>query len=335
MNKEILKHVVRYILMILIIIVCCKIYHFSSETGTSSSERSGKVAKAIVMMSKENKNLSEEKIAKKVETIQPIVRKTAHFSVYMLLGLLLMCCSETFKGKNIIKFDISIILAFLYACSDELHQLLIQGRSGEFRDVSIDTTGALLGILIILLVSIIIQKIRERNKKNIKSLAENFDKDVKKRSVIFIASTGGHLNELMQVKVLFNKYNYHIITERNKVDKSLKKDYGRRMSFLIYGTKKYPIKYFFKFLANCFISLYYYFKFQPEVIVTTGTHTAVPMCYIGKIFGSKVIFIETFANRTSGTVSGKLVYPIADTFVVQWEEMEKIYPKAVCWGWIY
>ena len=49
----------------------------------------------------------------------------------------------------------------------------------------------------------------------------------------------------------------------------------------------------------------------------------------------RVIFIETFANRTSGTVAGKLVYPIADTFVVQWEEMHKVYPKSVCWGWIY
>ena len=35
------------------------------------------------------------------------------------------------------------------------------------------------------------------------------------------------------------------------------------------------------------------------------------------------------------TVAGKLVYPIADTFVVQWEEMHKVYPKSVCWGWIY
>ena len=93
--------------------------------------------------------------------------------------------------------------------------------------------------------------------------------------------------------------------------------------------------YIFKFIANCFISLYYFFRYQPEVVVTTGTHTAVPMCYIAKLFGSKVIFIETFANRTSGTVAGRLVYPIADTFVVQWEEMNKVYPKSVCWGWIY
>ena len=47
------------------------------------------------------------------------------------------------------------------------------------------------------------------------------------------------------------------------------------------------------------------------------------MCYIAKLFGSKVIFIETFANRTSGTVAGRLVYPIADTFVVQWKKCTK------------
>jgi len=61
----------------------------------------------------------------------------------------------------------------------------------------------------------------------------------------------------------------------------------------------------------------------------------VPMCYIAKVFRKKVIYIETFANRNSKTVAGRFVYPIADVFVVQWEEMKKIYPKAEYWGWIY
>jgi len=59
------------------------------------------------------------------------------------------------------------------------------------------------------------------------------------------------------------------------------------------------------------------------------------MCYIGKIFGSKIIFIETFANSKTKTLSGKIVYKIADTFIVQWEDMKKLYPKAICAGWIY
>ena len=333
MNKNILKHIVRYILIVLIIIVCCNIFHFSSEKGEVSGKRSGKVTKAIVVAT--NKDLSEKEVEIKVKAIDPITRKIAHFSVYTLLGILLMACCETYKGKQIVKFDISIILAFLYACSDELHQKFVSARSCEFRDVCIDTTGAFLGIAIILLIFTIIEYVKFVKENETRKLSENNYKETKKRKVVFIASTGGHLNEIMQVKPLFNKYDYHIITEKTEVDKSLKEEYGNKMSFLIYGTKKYPFKYFFKFIANCFISLYYFFRFQPEVIVTTGTHTAVPMCYIAKIFGSKVIFIETFANRTTGTVSGKLVYPIADTFVVQWEEMQKVYPKAVCWGWLY
>ena len=92
----------------------------------------------------------------------------------------------------------------------------------------------------------------------------------------------------------------------------------------------YSSKLFFRFL---FIIIF--LKQRPDVIVTTGTHTAVPMCYIAKVFRKKVIYIETFANRNSKTVAGRFVYPIADVFVVQWEEMKKIYPKAEYWGWIY
>ena len=88
-------------------------------------------------------------------------------------------------------------------------------------------------------------------------------------------------------------------------------------------------------IFNCFKSLYIYFKIKPKIVITTGTHTAVPMCYIAKIFGSKVIFIETFANRETKTLAGRFVYPIADLFIVQWEEMLKIYPKAVYFGGVY
>ena len=59
------------------------------------------------------------------------------------------------------------------------------------------------------------------------------------------------------------------------------------------------------------------------------------MCCIGKIFGSKIIYIETFANINKKTVTGRLIYHIADLFIVQWEEMLELYPKAVLGGSIY
>jgi UDP-N-acetylglucosamine:LPS N-acetylglucosamine transferase len=155
------------------------------------------------------------------------------------------------------------------------------------------------------------------------------------KKVLFISSTGGHLNELMQLKPIFKKYDYHIITEKDKINIELKKEYGKRISYLPYGTRSKLFSYIFKFTYMCFKSIFLYFKIRPQVIVTTGTHTAGPMCYLGKIFGSKIVYIETFANSRTRTVTGRLVYPIADLFIVQWEEMLKMYPKAVLGGPIY
>lgn len=156
-----------------------------------------------------------------------------------------------------------------------------------------------------------------------------------KRNVLFISSTGGHLDELMQLSPLFKKYDYHIITEKTKSNLKLKDKYKDKIGYLVYGTKKNMLSYPFKLLYNSFKSLYFYIKFHPDYIITTGTHTAGPMCCIGKILGSKIIYIETFANITTKTSTGKILYPIADHFIVQWPTMTKLYPKSIYGGWIY
>lgn len=161
---------------------------------------------------------------------------------------------------------------------------------------------------------------------------KGFCKDTK---ILFISSTGGHFSELMQLKSIMEKCNYYLVTEKTRTNKNLKEKYGKKMSFLVYGTKRQLLKYFFVLLINSFKSLYIYLKFRPQVIITTGTHTAGPMCCIGKILGSKIIYIETFANRKTKTSTGKLLYKIADSFIVQWDEMVELYPNAKCFGGIY
>ena len=155
------------------------------------------------------------------------------------------------------------------------------------------------------------------------------------KKVLFISSTGGHLNELLQLKALFKEYESYLITEKDKSTQGLQIDGIKKIKYLVYGTRSKILVYPFIFIFNCFKSLFYYFKIKPKVIITTGTHTAVPMCYIGKLFGSKIIFIETFANRNTKTLSGKMVYPISDLFIVQWKEMQQLYPKSVYGGAIY
>lgn len=155
------------------------------------------------------------------------------------------------------------------------------------------------------------------------------------KKVLFISSTGGHFSELLQLKPLFEKYNSYIITEKDKTNESYKDVYGDKMFFLPYGTRSKIFSYIFKYFYLCIKTIYLFFKIRPKYIVTTGTHTAVPMCYLGKLFGSKIIFVETFANSKSKTLSGRMIYPIANLFIVQWREMLKMYPKAVYGGSIY
>ncbi len=158
---------------------------------------------------------------------------------------------------------------------------------------------------------------------------------MKKKKVMFISSTGGHFNELSQLKPLLKKYDYYIVTEKEKDKMYLKEKYKNKVSYLVYGTKDHMLTYPFKLLYNTLKSFFIYLKFRPKVIITTGAHTAGPMCLIGKIFGSKIIFIESMANIKTKTITGRIVYKFADLFIVQWESMLSLYPKAKYGGWIF
>ena len=155
------------------------------------------------------------------------------------------------------------------------------------------------------------------------------------KKVMFISSMGGHLTEMMQLKSIFKDYDYKIVTEKHKSTIALKSKYKSKINYLLTGNKDHMLKYIFVIPYNVIKSLILFLKFKPDVVVTTGAHTAVAMCYIAKIFRKKVIYIESFANIETKTLTGRLVYPIADKFIVQWHSMLKLYPKAVYGGWIF
>lgn len=163
MNKN-LKIFLRIILILLIITNCIVIFKFSSEQSEQSDKSSGRIVDTIVENHPKMKKLSQkEKEIKKQEIVFP-VRKMAHFSVYTCLGILLYLFMKTFEISNRKKVLISIVLAFLYACSDEIHQLFVGGRSGEFRDVLIDSCGAGFGIFVVWIICEIYKKIKKQNK---------------------------------------------------------------------------------------------------------------------------------------------------------------------------
>lgn len=155
------------------------------------------------------------------------------------------------------------------------------------------------------------------------------------KKVMFISSMGGHLTELMQLKSIFKDYDYKIVTEKHKSTIGLKARYKSKIDYLLTGNKDHMLRYIFVIPYNVIKSFILFLKFKPSVIVTTGAHTCVSMCYIAKLFRKKVIYIESFANIETKTLTGRLIYPIADVFVVQWHSMLKLYPKAKYEGWIF
>lgn len=153
------------------------------------------------------------------------------------------------------------------------------------------------------------------------------------KKVMFICSAGGHLTEILKIDKLFKKYDYVLVTEKNKISIDLQKKYN--IEFLMYGSRYYLPKYIFVFIINFFKSIYLFFKYQPDLVYTTGAHTCIVMCYLAKLFRKKVIFIEVFDRTTTPTLSGRMVYKIADVFIVQHEELLNNYKKAKYIGGIY
>lgn len=87
--------------------------------------------------------------------------------------------------------------------------------------------------------------------------------------------------------------------------------------------------------VNALRALWIFLAERPDVIVCTGVLATVPLCLVCKLFGKKLIFIESYAKVKTPTLTGKLLYPFADRFYVQWQELLEFYPKARCVGGIF
>ena len=126
------------------------IFMFSAEPDTESSELSGSVSYRIVSVVNTitASHWDEKELLDKAELIDYPVRKCAHMSEYAILTLLGYVAFSFLHGRR--RFVIPIAMTFLYACTDEIHQLFVPGRAGRFTDVLIEPqrTVILLGLLI-------------------------------------------------------------------------------------------------------------------------------------------------------------------------------------------
>lgn len=152
------------------------------------------------------------------------------------------------------------------------------------------------------------------------------------KKICLISSSGGHFEQLLMLKKLDLNYKTFIVTEKTKYNKKDKK-----INYFINQVNRKEFLFLFKMILILIKSLYIFIKEKPDVIISTGVLSSIPMLIIGHIFNKKVIYIESFAKISSPTMTGNLIYKhrIADRFYVQWENMLKFYPNAICKGGIY
>jgi UDP-N-acetylglucosamine:LPS N-acetylglucosamine transferase len=153
----------------------------------------------------------------------------------------------------------------------------------------------------------------------------------KKKKICFAASSGGHFEQLMMLRPLMEKYDSFILTEKTKYLTLKETDRAYYLSQVNRKEKTWlPAM-----LKNTVQSIGIFIKERPDAIICTGVLAMIPMCLLCKLFGKKVIYLESFAKVTSPTKTGKMMYKYADQFYVQWESMLKVFPNAIYVGGIY
>ena len=149
-------------------------------------------------------------------------------------------------------------------------------------------------------------------------------KDVK---ICLACSAGGHLTEILHLEPCYSKHKHFFLTFKRQDTTDLRKsEYVR----FITDPGRNPVK-LLKCVYETFVALS---KERPEVVISTGAGVAIPACYMAKLlFGSKVVFLESFCRVEEPSLAGRLAYPIADLFLIQWPKLSKKYgPKAVYRG---
>lgn len=128
------------------LVICCMltIFMFSSDSGTASSKKSDSVIINLVDVIS-NKKVNNKDRDKYIEKYVFPVRKCAHFTIYLILGILVISLLSEYRILNFKTVLYTLLIVFLYACSDEFHQLFVSGRSSEIRDVLIDSSGGFIG----------------------------------------------------------------------------------------------------------------------------------------------------------------------------------------------
>ena len=147
--------------------------------------------------------------------------------------------------------------------------------------------------------------------------------------VCLVGSSGGHLTHLWMLKPFWkDKERFWVTFDKQDARSMLKEE---RMYPCYYPTNR-NIK---NLLKNTKLAWKILRKERPDVIISSGAAAAVPFFYLGKLFGAKTVYIEVFDRLDAPTLTGRLVRPVTDRFIVQWDEMLDVYKGSINLGSIF
>lgn len=153
--------------LLLIITWMITIFLFSNQQGNASSVTSNKVTKEIIEIIPSTKHLEENQKKEIVKKVNPIMRKIAHYTIYLIGGILIMFFISTIVQSEKRGVLYSVLIGFIYAITDEIHQMFMDGRTAKITDVLIDTLGVITGVVIYITIKTIIYRIKSKDNKNI------------------------------------------------------------------------------------------------------------------------------------------------------------------------
>jgi beta-1,4-N-acetylglucosaminyltransferase len=147
--------------------------------------------------------------------------------------------------------------------------------------------------------------------------------------IVMVCSSGGHLTELMALKAATKGHDRFWVTFKSPITRKTLK--GEKL-YVVEDPRRNPMN----FIPLFFKSLQLFWKERPDVVMTTGAGVAIPFCMIAKLFGKKLVFVESFARTETPSITGRVLYPLADLFLVQWRKNLKHYgDKAKYVGQLY
>lgn len=154
---------------------------------------------------------------------------------------------------------------------------------------------------------------------------------MKNKKICFVASSGGHLEEISCLREFTNKYETCLVTEKS----TFCEEVFCKNAYFVRQINRKEKGFIIHFLQLFFFSRKILRKERPDCIISTGALMTVPICILAKFKGKRVIYIESFARVHEPSLTGRIMYHVADLFLVQWPEMMKCYPKSEYFGGIF